>query len=273
MTGRFEGRVAVVTGGASGIGDALVRLLVRDGGRVVVVDRQAERAVALAAELGDAAVAVTADVGVEADVARAVDTAVERFGRLDIMCNNAGFAGPDRPIAESDLDEYDAVMAVLLRGVFAGIKHAARVMIAQGEGGAIVNTSSIAGVRGGLGCHVYTTAKHGVIGLTRSAASELGRHRIRVNCVAPGGVPTPMGALFVTGDPTMTDYVAARQAERSPLGRAATPGDIAEAIAYLASDAGSFVHGQTLVVDAGSIIAPPRTPANGVPPDPQGDRP
>ena len=124
------------------------------------------------------------------------------------------------------------------------------------------------GASGIGGCHIYTTAKHGVIGLTRSAASELGRYRIRVNCVAPGGVPTPMGALCVTGDATQVDYVAARQAERSPLGRAARPDDIAEAVAYLAGDAGGFVTGQTLVVDAGSIIAPPRAPANGVPPDP-----
>ena len=265
---RYDGKVALVTGGASGIGEAIVRLVVREGGSVVIADRQAELGQALAHALGAAAVFAAADVSDEADVAAAVDLAVARYGRLDLMCNNAGFAGPDLPIAETPLREYDRVMAALLRGVFAGIKHAARVMIPAGRGGAIVNTSSVAGVQGGLGCHIYTTAKHGVIGLTRSAASELGRYGIRVNCVAPGGVPTPMGALFVTGDASRVDVVAERQAERSPLGRAATPDDIAEAVAYLGSDGGSFVNGQTLVVDAGALTSPPRVPARGVPSNP-----
>ena len=135
-------------------------------------------------------------------------------------------------------------------------------MIRQGAGGAIVNTASIASVQGGLGPHLYTTAKHAVVGLTRSTASELVSHDIRVNCVAPGGIATPMGAQHVLGDASRVDELASSIAARSPLSRGSTPMDIAEAVAFLASDAAGYICGQTLVVDAGRTIAPPRTPGD-----------
>ena len=260
MSQRFAGKVVAVTGGASGIGEAMCQLVVAEGGAVVVIDRQTDRGKQLADRLGDQASFVTADVSSDADMGAAVDHAVERFGRLDVMCNNAGVVGVDKSIVDLTVEDYEQTLAILLLGVLLGTKHAARVMLAQGSGGAIVNTSSIAGVQGGLGPHLYTTAKHAVIGLTRSTASELVTHRIRVNAVAPGGVPTPMAAAMVTGDPDRVDDLAKAIAKRSPLGRSSTTDDIAEAIAYFASDASGYVTGQTLVVDAGGLIAPPRTP-------------
>jgi NAD(P)-dependent dehydrogenase (short-subunit alcohol dehydrogenase family) len=142
-------------------------------------------------------------------------------------------------------------MAVLARGVFVSVKHGARVMIEAGNGGAIVVTSSVAGVQGGLGPHAYAMAKAGVIGLARSAASELAQHRIRVNAVAPGSIPTAMTAHVMSGDPDAVDRITDRIGNMSPLGRSGTPDDIANAVLYLFGDAGSYVTGQTIVVDAG----------------------
>lgn len=249
--GRFEGRTAVVTGGASGLGEAMVRLFVAEGGQVVVADVQEARGIALADELGDAAVFTATDVTDEAAVAAAVDLAVNHFGALHAMCNNAGIVGVVGPIAETPMDLYDRTMAILLRGVFVGTKHAARAMIAQGTGGAVVNIASTAGLLGGQGPHVYSAAKAGVIGLTRSAASELGRYGIRVNAIAPGGIPTPLTAAVTTGNVADLEATTRAIGSRSPLGRAPTPFDVAEAVLFLASDGGSYVSGQTLAVDAG----------------------
>jgi NAD(P)-dependent dehydrogenase (short-subunit alcohol dehydrogenase family) len=257
---RFRGKTAVVTGGASGIGESIVRLLVEEEAAVVIADLQQELGHALADDLGDAVRFVSTDVANETDVAAAVGRAVDEFGRLDVMCNNAGIVGPDPSIVDVTIDDYQRTLGVLVLGVILGTKHSARAMIRQGRGGAIVNTASIASVRGGLGPHLYTTAKHAVVGLTRSTASELVSHDIRVNCVAPGGIATPMGAQHVFGDAGRVDELAASIASRSPLSRGSTPTDIAEAVAFLASDAAGYICGQTLVVDAGRTIAPPRTP-------------
>ena len=249
--GRIEGKVAVVTGGASGLGEATVRKFVAEGARVVIADLQDGPGNALAAEIGDSTVFVQTDVTREEDVAGAVDAAVARFGRLDVMFNNAGIVGAVGPIADTSLDAWDRTVAVLLRGVFLGMKHATRVMVPQ-RSGSIISTSSSAGVLGGLGPHCYTACKHAVIGLTKSVASELGSSGIRVNAISPGSTVSPMTAAVITpGDPTAIDVATARIASQSLLGIPGIPDDIAYAALYLASDEARNVTGHTLVVDAG----------------------
>lgn len=248
MSDRLQDRVAVITGAASGIGEATVRRFVEEGARCLVVDLDSDRGSALADELGDAASFRPADVADEAQVAAAVDAAVERFGRLDVMFNNAGILGAVGPIADIEASAWHRTIDVLLSSVFYGVKHAARVMIPRGSG-AIINTTSTAGLRPGLGPHVYTAAKHGVVGLTASAATELGRHGIRVNALAPGGTVTGLTSKLTTGDPDDTEEAAQRIGVRGPLGRGGRPEEMADAVLYLASDESSFVLGHTLVVD------------------------
>lgn len=249
--GRLEGKTAVVTGGASGIGEGTVRAFVAEGANVVIADLRADAAKSLADELGDRALGVAADVAQEADVAAAVDAAVDRFGRLDCMFNNAGIVGAVGPIAQTSVDDFDATMAILLRGPFLGIKHAARVMTDHG-GGSIISTASTAGLAGGLGPHCYTTAKHGLIGLTKSAASELAAHRIRVNAIAPGNIVTNMTARLRPGDADFEQAKAAI-AKGSPLGIAGEPSDIAHAAVYLASDESRYLSGETILIDSGYL--------------------
>jgi NAD(P)-dependent dehydrogenase (short-subunit alcohol dehydrogenase family) len=251
MALRYDGKVALITGAASGLGEATARLLVAEGGRVVVADYSEERGRAVAASLGAQALFAPCDVTVETQVAAAFDAAITRWGRLDGAFANAGIVGIAGPISETPMDDFDRTVAVLVRGVFVTVKHAARTMQTLGGGGSIVMTSSIAGVQGGLGPHAYSVAKAGIIGLARSAAAELAQYGVRVNAIAPGSIATSMTAHVMTGDPDALDLVATRIAERSPLGRAGTPLDIAEAALYLLSDAGSYVTGQTLIVDAG----------------------
>lgn len=252
MNGRYAGKVALVTGAASGLGEATARLLVAEGGRVIVADHSAERGRAVADSLGEMAHFVPCDVTVESDVAAAADAAAQRWGRLDGAFANAGIVGVVGPISDTPMDDFDRTMAVLLRGVFMTVKHAARVMQAGDDnGGSIVMTSSVAGVQGGLGPHAYSMAKAAVIGLARSAAAELAAHRIRVNAVAPGSIPTGMTAHVIAGDADALDTATRRIARQSPLGRAGLPDDIAEAVLYFLGDAGSYVTGQALVVDAG----------------------
>ncbi len=249
-----EGKTAVVTGAASGIGAATARRFAERGCRVVVADLQEEAGEKLVGEIGEGAVFVRTDVTQESDVARAVDTAVERFGRLDVMINNAGIVGAVGSIAETSTEAWDATLDVLLRGTFLGMKHAARVMLPN-ESGVILSLSSTAGVAGGLGPHAYTAAKHAVIGLTRSVASELSSHGIRVNAVAPGNTVTAMTSALVAGDHQDLETTESRLREASPLGIAGHPDDIAHALLYLASDEARFVTGHTLLVDAGQTTA------------------
>ena len=253
-SGRLAGKVALITGGASGIGAGTVRRFVEEGARVVIADVQDEPGNALAAELGDATRFAHCDVTAEADVAAAVDLAVSAFGRLDVLFNNAGIIGAVGPIADTTADAWDRTVAVLLRSVFLGMKHAARVMVPQGSG-SILSTASTAGVLGGLGPHAYTACKHAVVGLTKSVASELNRHGIRVNAIAPGNTVTAMTAAAITGDHTDIATATERIASTSPLGIAGEPSDIANAALYLASDEARYVSGHTLVVDAGQTTS------------------
>jgi NAD(P)-dependent dehydrogenase (short-subunit alcohol dehydrogenase family) len=250
VSGRLQGKVAVITGAASGIGAETARVFVASGARVVIADFQEEAGRKVAAQLGEAARFARCDVTREPDVAAAVDLAVSAFGQLDVMINNAGIVGAVGPIANTSAEAWDATLAVLLRGVFLGTKHAARVMVPR-KSGAIVSIASTAGVVGGLGPHAYTAAKHAVVGLTKSVASELAIHGVRVNAVAPGNTVTAMTSAVITGDPNDTARAEAQIAKGSPLGIAGMPSDIANALLYLSCDDSRYVTGQTLVVDAG----------------------
>ncbi len=254
MSGRLDGKVAVITGGASGIGAGTARRFVEEGARVVVPDLQREAGEELVAELGEAARFAACDVTREEDIAAAVETARAAFGRLDVMFNNAGIVGATGPIAETPAEAWDNTVSILLRAVFLGTKHAARVMIPQGAG-SIISTSSTAGVLGGLGPHAYTAAKHGVIGFTKSVANELGQYGIRVNAIAPGNTVTAMTAKVTAGHHENTAGATERIAEMSLLGYAGFPADIANGVLYLASEEARYVTGHTLVVDAGHTTA------------------
>ncbi len=254
MSGKLDGKTALITGGASGIGAATVRLFVAEGARVLVADVQDERGRRLVEELGDAAEYVHADVSREADVRAAVARAVDRFGRLDCMFNNAGYAGVGGSIEMIPTEGFDASIGVLLRGVFLGMKHAAAVMKPRAAG-SIISTASVAGLLAGYGPHVYSAAKAAVIQLTKSVAMELGESGIRVNCICPGGIATPIFGKSLGMDAEAADQAVnvmkGALAGFQPLRRSGLPDDIAHAALWLASDDASFVNGHALVVDGG----------------------
>ncbi|MGH7821032.1 MAG: glucose 1-dehydrogenase [Candidatus Binatia bacterium] len=254
--GRLERKVAVVTGGASGMGASTVRRFVDEGARVVVADVQDERGKALVGELGAAAAYAHTDVSREEDVAGAVDLAVRRFGRLDCLFNNAGFGGVDEALEAIPMEGYGQTMDVLLKGVLLGIKHAAPIMKKQ-RSGSIINTGSVAGLRAGYGPLVYSVAKAAVIHLSRCAAMELGEWGVRVNCICPGGIVTPifgkaLGLPVEKADETLgTVSELLRTFQATP--RPGHPNDIAGAALWLASEESGFVNGHALVVDGGLI--------------------
>lgn len=256
MGNRLHGKVAVVTGGASGMGLATVRRFVDEGAHVVLADlNEANGATALealqGAGHGDRVRFLRVDVAVESEIEGLVAHAVDSFGRLDVMFNNAGIGGAFGSITELHLEDWEYTFSVLVHGVFLGIKHSARQMIAQGEGGSILNTGSVAGVLGGGGPLCYSVAKAGVNHLTRTAALELAPHRIRVNNILPGPIKTP---LMLGARPEAT---SARMLEYVPLGRLGEPEDIAAAALFYASDDSGFVTGDSMLVDGGLVAAAP----------------
>ena len=250
----LDGLVAVVTGGASGVGAAMARLFAAEGARVVVADIDQDRARNVADGLGDTALPVRTDVGDEADVEAAIAAAVEHFGRLDCIVNNAGIYGWDGAIDDTPAEAFDDAVRVILRGAFLGTKHAARVMRRQ-RSGRIISTASVAGLAGGLGPHAYSAAKAGVIGLTRSVAAELKHFGITVNAIVPGGTITPMLAEVALGDRAAVDRIEAKLESRPSLERPALPDEIAQAALWLAGPHAAHVTGHTLVVDGGTSSA------------------
>lgn len=251
MSGRLDGRVAAITGASSGIGRAAAERFAEEGAKVAIGDIQDDAGRELAESLGGAAIYVRCDVTSEDDVAGLVDAAVAEFGQLDVMYNNAGIVGAVGPVDTTPADEWHASIDVLLHGVFYGVKHAARVMKPRMTG-SIISMSSTAGVMGGLGPHAYAAAKHAVVGLTKNAAAELCRFGIRVNCIAPASMATPMVAFAHTGDHTNMDGALAELTASSPLiGRPGLATDVANAALWLASDESGYTSGHTLATDAG----------------------
>jgi NAD(P)-dependent dehydrogenase (short-subunit alcohol dehydrogenase family) len=242
----MAGKVALVTGASSGIGRATARAFAAAGATVVLSDVNAEGGEAAAQEIragGSEATFIQADVSQAADVTRLIAGTVARYGRLDCAFNNAGILGGVSRVAEVAEDEFDRLISVNLKGVWLCLKEEILQMQRQGGGGAIVNTASIAGIRGSGWLPIYSTTKHGVVGLTRSAALAYAGDGIRVNAICPGYVDTAM----VRDTPLLQQ----RAAERTPLGRLATPEEIAAAVIWLCSDASSYMTGEAMVLDGG----------------------
>jgi len=249
-TGRLAGRVAIVTGGASGIGRATVLRLGAEGARVVVVDINDEAGAAVVAAAGDRTVYEHCDVGEPAEVAALVERTVTRFGRLDILHNNAVQTGGGY-LVELEPEVWQASLRVTLNGVFYGMRYAIPQMLRQETGGVIINTASVDGLFADNQAGPYTAAKAGVVNLTRTAALEYGRHRIRVNSVCPGAVRTPL--LQQVADVRGPGFLE-RLADTHALGRLIEPEEIASVVAFLASDDASAITGAAIVVDAGLTI-------------------
>jgi NAD(P)-dependent dehydrogenase (short-subunit alcohol dehydrogenase family) len=247
MAKRLIQKVALVTGGASGIGREIARSFVDEGARVVIGDRNAAMLAESAKELGAAVVSVEMDVTRETDVERAVAMAVSSFGSLDIGVNCAGL-GASVPLTEQTEAQWDTVVDVCLKGVFLSMKHEARQMIAAGRGGVIVNIASINARQPAEGLSAYCAAKAGVEMLTRCAAMELGAHGVRVVGIGPGLVDTPL-TTFQRERPHLREAFLAN----IPLGRVGTPRDIASAAVFLASDDASWISGDTLFVDGAEL--------------------
>jgi NAD(P)-dependent dehydrogenase (short-subunit alcohol dehydrogenase family) len=254
MPDNLVGKVAVVTGGSSGIGLASAEAFVAEGARVVIADIQDERGRAAAGRLGDAAIYVHADVSDDEQVAGLVDAAVKHYGGLDVMFNNAAGAGDPSALVDLGPAGLDASLRLIVGSAVSGHRHAARVFIDQGRGGSVITTSSGSGLRGGLGQAGYVIGKHAVIGLVRQAAAELGPYGIRSNAICPGITMTPVLAMGIARErkAAFMDRLAQSLRDEQPAKRVGQPEDIAAAAVFLASDLSRFVNGVVLPVDGGA---------------------
>ncbi len=255
LTDLLKGKVAIVTGGASGIGLTTVERFVAEGAFVVIADIAEKAGEAAARALGDAAIFQRTNVMEEASIEAAVAAAVKRFGRLDIMFNNAGSTGDSSPVTEIGVEGFDHTLALDTRSVVLGIKHAARQFRVQDSGGSILSTVSVAGLQGGWSSVSYTTAKHAVVGTIRHTAMELAGERIRVNGIAPGVIMTPLIAKAFGVPPQKADELVAflvdRLGGKQAMGRYGSAEDIANAALFLASDLSAYVSGTVIPVDGG----------------------
>lgn len=252
MIGRVENKIALVTGGGSGLGRATVRALAREGAKVLVADLNLESAhetVTMVAETGGEASAFAMDVTVATQVEAMVQTTVERYGRLDCAFNNAGIPGKvGTSVIDYEEEDWDRVIAVDLKGVWLGMKYELKQMLKQGSG-VVVNTASIAGLVGLVGSSPYVASKHGVVGLTKTAALEFAQQNIRVNAVCPGVFRTPLVEKIIAELPEREELYLSAQ----PIGRMGRPEELAEAVVWLCSDAASFVTGHAFPVDGGYV--------------------
>ena len=259
MSAGIDGRVALVTGGASGIGAATVRRLSADGASVVIVDRDEEAATALALSLEGPALAIGADVSAEADVDAMIESAVERFGRVDLHHLNAGIPGSPKPFEELTLEDFDRVLDVNLRGVFLGLRAAFRQYALQGTGGAIVTTASIGSLRGSSDLIPYHTSKHGVLGLMRCAAVHGAGRGVRVNAIAPGIVLTGLFANSGGGPGGAADWE--KRAQIAPMRRPGTAEEVADLVVFLLSEQAGFLTGEVISIDGGATAMNPVRPS------------
>lgn len=246
---RLKDKVAIITGGASGIGKGIVELFVAEGAKVVIADINETAGKETAAALGKNVRFRKTDVTSEADVKALIDFTVSEFGRLDIMHNNAGAFGVRGSALEVDAEGFDKTFALLVKSVFLGMKHAGAVMQKQGHGGVILNTASISATTPGYGPHVYQAAKAAVLQLSKTVALEFAEFDVRVNCISPGGVYTPLIGNAFGIDQKTTDDIAKGMAKTLPMNRVGTPQDIARAALFLCSDDAAYITAQNLVVD------------------------
>jgi len=256
MSRRLQDKVAIITGGTSGIGRRTAEIFAEEGACVLIAARRVDEGRKLADRLGDNVDFLQTDVSSETDVKRMIDYAVDRFGKLDCLFNNAGVPATHGGIAEIPFADYEYALSVLLGGVFLGMKHAAPVLCTQGSG-SIINTGSVAGILAGYSSIVYSAAKAAVIHMTKVVAMELGESNVRVNCISPGGIATGIFGK-AAGLPTdqaekTTAMMKQILADIQPIRRAGIVDDIARAAVFLASDESTFINGHNLVVDGGMI--------------------